>query len=460
MKRLAIIGGGIAGLTAAWNASRSGVRDLGITLIEKEERLGGKIRTDAVGPYLLEQGPDSFLTSRPDVLRLCTELGISGRLLPRTPRPVHTYVMRQHRLSPLPAGFTGAVPLDTAALAVSPLLSEAGRKRAMDEPSMPAWTGGDDESVASLMVRRFGEEAFQVLVEPLVGGIHAGDAELLSAKATLPRQPSRLAEGRDEGEGDGDPPQFLTFPGGMEEIVRALERALESGDGSASEPATIRRGVGADAVRPSGPGFLIELSTGETLEADALVLAIPAHEAARLAAALDRQLCDLLGLIPSASTMVIHLAYREPEVLHPLDGYGYLIPSIEKSDLVACTWTSRKWPGRAPGDRVLLRLFAGRFGRRDLLGMPDEELFQKARAEVAATLGIRAAPDLQRLHRWSLGMPQYTVGHLRRVQDIRSRAQRVPGLFLAGAAFDGVGIPQCVASGASAAAGVSRFLSG
>ena len=166
----------------------------------------------------------------------------------------------------------------------------------------------------------------------------------------------------------------------------------------------------------------------------------------------------MIGLIPSASTVVIHLAWQRSDVPHALDGYGYLIPSIEHSDLVACTWSSQKWAGRAPDGMVLMRLFAGRFGRRDLLGTPDEELFTLARAEVQATLGIRAAPRLQVLHRWNMGMPQYTVGHLGRVQDIRARAAAVRGLFLAGAAFDGVGVPQCVGSGAEAAASAIAFL--
>ena len=442
MKRLVIVGGGITGLSAAWSASRSGAKDLEITLVEREDRLGGKIRTDSSQGYVLEQGPDSFLTSRPDALRLCEELGIAGRLVSRTPRSVPSYIAHQHVLSPLPEGFSAALPMDTAALAVSPLLSEAGRRRALKQPSNPAWSGGDDESVASFMVRRFGEEAFELLVEPLVGGIHAGDAGLLSVQATLPH---RQAEPRE------DPrPQFLSFPGGMAEMTRALEERLGG--------VRILRGADARAVRPRAGGYLVELSDGQKQEADALILAVPAHEAARLASPLDPELPELIRLIPSASTVVIHLAWRRSQVPHPLDGYGYLIPSVERSDLVACTWISQKWAGRAPEGRVLVRLFAGRFGRRDLLGTPDDELFDLARAELDATLGIRAAPELRLLHRWSMGMPQYTVGHLGRVEDIRARAAGLPGLFLAGAAFDGVGVPQCVASGASAAASATSFL--
>ncbi len=443
MKRLGIIGGGITGLTAAWEASRAGA-DIAITLVERDARLGGKVRTDLVDGFLLEQGPDSFLTTRPEALRLCEELGVAGRLLPRTPRKASSFIMHDHALSPLPAGFSGMVPMDTAALAVSPLLSEAGKRRVQEEPSMPAWTGGDDESVASFMISRWGEEAFHLLVEPLVGGIHAGDAALLSREALL--SPAR----RSPEQGTAERAPFLTFPNGTAELVRLLEERLAG--------ITILGGAEAESVRRLGSGYRIELTGGGRCEVDCLVAATPAHDTARLLASLDPGLHELLGLIPFASTVVIHLAYRRAEVAHPLEGYGYLIPSVERSDLVACTWSSQKWGGRAPDDCVLLRLSAGRFGRRDLLGRSDEELFALARAELSATLGITAVPVLQRLHRWDLGMPQYTVGHVRRVEAINARAAAFPGLFFAGASYGGVGIPQCVESGARAAAAALGYL--
>ncbi len=440
--RLLIIGGGIAGLSAAWRASRSGARDLEVTLIERDTRLGGKVRTDSVQGYTLEHGPDSFLTTRNEALRLCEELGIDGRLQPRLPRSVPSYIAHQHVLSPLPEGFSVALPMDTAALAMSPLLSEAGRRRALKEPAMPAWSGGDDESVASFMVRKLGEEAFELLVEPLVGGIHAGDAAQLSVQATLPR--------RSAGRTGGPRPQFLTLPGGMGDLVRALEEKLAG--------VLVLRGTGVDAARRRGKGYVVELSDGSRQDADALILAVPAHEAARICEPLDPELPERIRLVPSASTVVIHLAWPRTQVPHELDGYGYLIPSVERSDLVACTWSSQKWEHRAPQGMVLMRLFAGRFGRRDLMGTADRELVTLARAEVEATLGVHAAPAFELIHRWDKGMPQYTVGHLRRVDDIRARTADLPGLFLAGASFDGVGVPQCVASGASAAQSAIAFL--
>ena len=442
MKRVVIVGGGIAGLSAAWSLSRETSRGLEVTLLEREERLGGKLRTDTVDGFVLEHGPDSFLTTRSEALELCEQLGIDGRLQPRLPRPVPSYIAHRHVLSPLPDGFSVALPLDTAALAMSPLLSEGGRRRAVREPAMPTWSGAADESVAAFMTRKVGEEAFELLVEPLVGGIHAGDASLLSAQATLPRRP--------QGKGRGARPQALTMPGGMGELVQALEERLTG--------VRIARGTGVEAVRRRGRGYALELSDGSLLEADALVMAVPAHEAARLSEHMDSLLPELIGLIPFASTVVIHLAWPSAQVPHPLDSYGYLIPSIERSDLVACTWTSRKFERRAPDGMVLMRFFAGRFGRRDLLGIPDRDLVALARTDAQATLGIRAEPSFQLLHRWSKGMPQYTVGHLARVDDIRARVAQLPGLFLAGAAYDGVGIPQCVASGASAAASVIGYL--
>ena len=441
VKKLLIIGGGITGLSAAWEASRL-APDLNITLIEQDETLGGKIHTDLVDGFVLEAGPDSFLTTRPEVLRLCEDMGLAAGLIPRTPRKISSFIMHNHVLSPLPQGFSGMVPMDTAALAASPLLSEAGKRRALERPDLQERTGGDDESVASFMVRRFGEEAYQLLIEPLVGGIHAADASLLSREAILPMPGRAAAPGNPVG------PPFLSFPRGMAGLILALEDRLTG--------VTIIRGTRVESVRRRGASFLAAVTGGGRHEADALIVTTPAHETARLLAVLDSDLQEMLGSIQFASTAVIHLGYRRADVPHPLDGYGYLIPGVEQSDLVACTWSSQKWESRAPSDHVLLRLMAGRFGRRDVPGMPDEELFELARGELSATLGITARPVLQRLHRWDRGMPQYTVGHLRRTLAIFERIRAFPGLLLAGSSYEGVGIPQCVESGARAAAAALR----
>jgi len=447
VKRLLIIGGGITGLSAAWEASRR-APDLSITLIEQDKNVGGKIRTDLVDGFVLEAGPDSFLTTRPEVLRLCEDMGIADGLIPRTPRKIGSFIMHNHVLFPLPQGFSGMVPMDTAALAASPLLSEAGKRRALERPDLQERTGGEDESIASFMINNFGDEAYQLLIEPLVGGIHAADASLLSRDAILPKPGSAAGQGRAAASGKPERPPFLSFPSGTADLIRALEDRLKG--------VTILRGTRVERVRRRGAGFQVEVSGRGRHEADALIVTTPAHETARLLAPLDSVLHEMLGSIQFASTAVIHLAYRRADVQHPLDGYGYLIPGVEQSDVVACTWSSQKWEGRAPSDHVLLRLMAGRFGRRDVLSRPDEELFELAREELSATLGISAAPVLQRLHRWDKGMPQYTVGHLDRTLAIFERVRAFPGLFLAGSSYEGVGIPQCVESGARAAAAAFR----
>jgi oxygen-dependent protoporphyrinogen oxidase len=428
-----------------------------VSIIERDQRLGGKIRTDSQDGYLLEEGPDSFLTNRPEFVRLCKELGLAERLVPRTPRRVNTYLMHRHTLYPLPDGFSSVAPMNTATFAASPVLSDAGRRRVLEEPAQPAGAGEDDESVASFLTRRFGQEAFQLLLEPLVGAIHAGDTALLSAEALLPAL-RRLERSRgcltglseESGIASKTPARFLTFPRGTGELAEALADRLAG--------VAVLRGTGAVSLRRAAAGYVAELASGGCLEADAVILAAPAHEAVRLVQGLDPGLPEQLDGIPFASTAVIHLAYHRSDVEHPLDGYGYLIPSVESSDLLACAWSSQKWAGRAPADRVLLRLFTGRFGGRDPTSLQDQELFSLARDELSATLGITARPVLERLHRWKAAMPQYTVGHVRRVQALHERAAGIPGLFLAGGSYEGVGVPQCVASGAAAAAAARDYL--
>jgi oxygen-dependent protoporphyrinogen oxidase len=235
----------------------------------------------------------------------------------------------------------------------------------------------------------------------------------------------------------------VSFPRGTGEIVQALEARLES--------TRIMRGVPAAAVAANARGLVVELGEGDRREAEAVIVATPAPDAARLVRELDPELGGLLGRIDFASSAVVHLGYRESAISHPLDGYGYIIPRGEAGPLVACTWSSRKWEGRAPAGTILLRLYAG--SREEEAGTSDAELVAMARGELAATLGISAEPVLTRLHRWEQAMPRYSLGHPRRVAAIEERALRHPGLFLAGASYRGVGIPDCIESGRAAARG-------
>ncbi len=466
MRRLAIIGGGITGLAAAHRAQRLlegsplGGDGFEITLLEREERLGGKIVTEQEGGFLLEGAADSFLTRKPAALALCEELGVAGRLVGQLPQPVRSFVMHRHELYPLPEGFSGMVPTNLDALLATPLLSQAAKHRVQMEPSIPPDGPSGDESIAHFMARRLGPEVFELLVEPLLSGIYAGDASTLSLMATFPRlremerRSGSLLKGlaAERAAQAASQPPFVTFPEGMGELVRILGAGL-SGTRirTRAEVRTVEEGEGGR--------YLIGLSDGSAVEADAVILATPAFASASLLTRLDPALAELLATIPFASVAVIHLGFRRSDLERPLEGYGYLIPQVEESDLLACTWTSSKWGGRAPEDAVSVRVYAGRYGREKVTERPDHALLELARAELAATLGVSAQPILSRVYRWERALPQYTLGHLDRLDAIEGRALAHQGLLLAGASYRGVGVPDCIDSGTRAAtAAVSHLL--
>lgn len=491
MRRLVIVGGGITGLAAAFRAqellgpgapaggAEPGTREppIEIALIERERRLGGKILTERQGEFLLEGTADSFLTRKPAAVELCRRMGVADRLVGQLPQPIRSYVRRHHRLYPLPEGFSGMVPANLKALLASDLLSDSAKHRATMEPTIPPALSADDESVAHFMARRFGPEVFELLIEPLLSGIYAGDASSLSLMATFPqlremerrygsllkglaRPAAAGSEAAVEAASDsgraaapGEPllPPFLTFPEGMAELIRGITTSLSR--------VRVLSGRGVRAIaRSAEGGFAVELAGGDSVDADSLVVATPAFESAALLAGVDGELSERLAAIPYASVALIHLAFRQADFPAPLSGYGYLIPQVEESDLLACTWSSSKWAGRAPQGTVLLRLYAGRHGRPEVTKRPDAELIELARAELAETLKLQAEPILAKVRRWERGMPQYTLGHLERLDAIEARLRGLPNLLLAGAGYRGVGIPDCIESGFRAAeAAMSRL---
>ncbi len=440
MSRLLVIGGGITGLAAAWRA-RSLSRTTEITVVEKERSLGGKIQTESLGGFVLEAGADGFLSRKPAGVGLCGELGVSGLLRGQIARKGRSFVMRRHQLHAMPEGFSGLVPTDLDALKETRLLSEEGKRRAMEEPSIPARAGPGDESIAQFMTRRFGKEAFEVLIEPLLAGIYAGDSGSLSLNATFPnlrelelRHGSVLGGSRAPAP-SGFPP-FVTFPGGMAEMVRAVSCKLGE--------ARVVVGGEARTIVARGGAWRVQLSESRAVEADAVIVTVPSVRAAGLLEGIDRELGDALASIPNASTAVIHLGFRQDDVRHGLDGYGYVIPRIEGSKLLACTWSSSKWEDRAPPGMVLLRLYTQSLGS-------DEQLEDLARGELRDTMGIGAAPVLCRIFRWPNAMPQYTLDHPARLETIEKKVAGLTGIYLAGASYRGVGIPDCIESGFRAA---------
>ncbi|MGH7149786.1 MAG: protoporphyrinogen oxidase [Planctomycetota bacterium] len=451
---VAIVGGGITGLAAAQRLAERGASFL---LLEAEERLGGKIRTERVEGFVLEGGPDCFLSIKPAGLALCRALGIEDRLQGTDPAFARAFVKRKGRLHELPEGMSGLVPSRILPLLTTPLLSPLGRLRAAVEPLVPARRTGADETIASFASRRLGRETYEWLVEPLLSGIYAGDGRALSLEATFPqlaaleRERGSLLRAmvRRPRSGRGTvPPPFVTPRGGLGEIVEAVASRLPR--------ESLRLGAAVERLEEEGDGFRLHLAGGEGIACDSVLLATPAFAAAKTLGPLDADLARALSEIPFVSTATVSLAFPAPAVPRRLDGYGYLSPRAEGGPLVACTWTSNKFPARVPAGHVLVRLFLGRAGMEGVLRREDEELLAFARRELEALFGISAPPSLERVFRWPRGMPQYTVGHRARLERIERLLAGHPGLHLAGCSYRGVGIPDCIASGWGAADAVLR----
>ena len=452
--KVVVVGGGIAALAAARRLEAL-APEAELVLVERDKVLGGKLRTERVDGFVVEAAPDSFLARKERGVGLCEELGLGDQLIARRPEHRGSFVRRGSELHSLPEGLTGMIPTSLEALETTELLSSAGKTRFASEADVPAASGDEDESVAAFVSRRFGREAYDALVEPLMTGIYGGDGDQLSLRATFPQLRAIELEHGSVLRGLTAPPPselppFLSLRDGMGALVDALVAGLGR--------AAVRLGQAVTHVSRREPGFEVVLAGEEAIVADGVVLATPAFVTAELLVGLDRDLAATHAEIPYASSVVVSLGYSRPDVV-PLDGYGYVVPRADGGDVLACTWSSQKWEHRAPEESVLVRVYLGRFGGRDVTTADDRELIALARDEIAF-LGVSATPALTRVHRWPLGMPQYVLGHPDRLERIEAALAAHPGLALAGAAYRGVGIPDCIASGEVAAESVARALVG
>jgi len=463
MSRVVIIGGGISGLAAAYRLAQTAPKAV-VTLVESDWRLGGKIVTERVDGFVIEGGPDTFLSYKPRGLGLCRELGLENRLHGTNEMIRRTYVMRGGKLYELPEGLTGLIPSRFEPMLKTGLISPLGKLRmGLDFLLQPRSANGD-ESLAAFVKRRLGREVYVHLIEPLLSGIYAGDGELLSLAATFPQlrqtelEYGGLIKGMLAVKAKASPPKpggkrwaaFLTPTTGLAEIVEALVARLGGID--------VRLGNRAVRAEAASTGYIVQLANNESLAADAVIFATPAFVTADLISDLDPQLAATLRAIPYASTATVSVAYPLTDIPRPLDGYGYIIPQAEARAILACTWTSTKFPHRAPEGFGLIRAFIGRFGQENALAATDEELLTLVREELRRTLGITAPPRLHRIFRWPNAMPQYTLGHLDRLTVIDRRLMARPGLFVAGNAYRGIGLPDCITSGEAAAEAALKFL--
>jgi protoporphyrinogen/coproporphyrinogen III oxidase len=456
--KLAVIGGGVSGLAAAHRAvelSRERGVPLELTLLEARDRLGGTIETERVDGFAVEAGPDSFLSEKPWALALCRRLGVEHRLIRTDDRFRKTFVWRGGRLHPLPDGFQLLAPTRFAPFVTSRLFSWPGKLRMALDLVKPRGTG-DDESLGAFVRRRLGAEALERVAQPLVAGIYTADPDDLSLAATMPRFLElerrersiilamwRAARRAPQGATSGARwSLFVTFADGMSELVDALAGRLPPGAACLKQRVT--------AVSRHDSRWRLVTSSGLPIDADAVIVASESHGAARLLRHVDPQLAALLDEIPYASSATVSLGYPRGAIPHPLDGFGFVVPRAEQRAILACTFSSVKYAGRAPADHVLLRCFLGGALDAATLEGDDATLAGRARADLRAALGVTTEPVLTRVWRHPASMPQYHLGHLARVEAIERRLAALPGLLVAGGAYRGVGIADCVRSGEAA----------
>ncbi len=452
---MVIVGGGISGLAAAY---RIGQKGLSYRLLEASSRLGGVIRTEARDGFLLEGGPDAMLAQKPQGIGLCEEIGLGSRLVPTNPDQRAVFVLHRGGLHPLPEGMVLAVPTRIGPVLTSKLFSWRGKMRMGLDLVRPARKGTDDESIASFLRRRFGQEVVDRLGEPLLAGIHAGDPERLSIRASFPRfvdletRYGSLVRGLWAAAPPAKPGKapFYSLAGGLGELVETLASKLS--------PAAVSKDVRVTGLERSSEGSFRMLAGEETIRARAVILALPPGRTAPLVGGLSTSLGQALAGIRTSTTATVGLGFRREHVENELDGYGLLVPGTEGLRTTACGFFSTKFPGRAPAGHVLLRAFVG--GHRDpqILDLGDDELVALVVREMTPVLGIRNAPVFSRVFRWPGGTPQLEVGHLDRVASMDEELRSVPGLFLAGAGVRVTGIPDSIAQGSAAAADAAAFL--
>jgi oxygen-dependent protoporphyrinogen oxidase len=465
--RLLVVGGGLTGLAAAHRAvSRAGAAGrrpgLDVILLEARDRLGGAVWTTQQDGFSLEGGADSFITNKPWAVDLCRELGLGGRLIETDNRHRRSFVVHSGRLVPVPEGFVLMAPSRLLPLLTTPVLSLKGKLRLLLDLAMPRRQEDTDESLAAFVRRRLGREALDRLVQPLVGGIYTADPNELSLKATLPQfaslerehgslilaafRQARAARSAGRNASGARYGLFLSIDEGMGTLPRTLAESLPPG--SIRMEAPVRRiSRATDRERP----WVAELLDGSVIRADSVIVTTEAHASARLLDGLDPGLALQLRSIPYASSAIVQVGYRRDQISHPLDGFGAVVPAVEDRPILAISFLSVKFPSRAPSGTVLMRVFVGGATQPSLFEMDDDEMGRMVLGQIEELLGARGEPILMEVARHPRGMPQYALGHLDRVASIRQSQKRHPGLFLAGNAFEGVGIPDCVRSGREAA---------
>ena len=466
----------MSGLAAAHRlfelrAAEGGPAALEVVLLEASGRLGGTLHTTRRDGFLLEGGPDSFISEKPAALRLATRLGLTARVVETNAAHRRSFVVRGGRLRPTPEGFHLLAPARLLPFLTSDIFTWRGKARMALDLLLPRRGGSaaEEESLAAFVRRRFGREALERMAQPMVGGIYTADPEHLSLRATMPRfldmerdhrslilalwhNAQRQRAGAQNGASGARYGLFLSFDEGMQVLSDALAARLPA--------ASLRLNTRAERVafEKERGVWSVRTDAGDAIEADGVCLALPAYAAAGLVRPADDTLADELDAIPYASTATVNLAYRRADIPHPLDGFGFVVPFAERLSLLACTFSSVKFRGRAPEGGALLRAFVGGALQPEKFELGEDEMVSAVRKDLRALLGVSAAPLFAHVERWPRSMAQYHVGHLARLARIESRLRALPGLRLCGNAYTGAGVPDCVRIGEEAADTLFREL--
>ena len=467
-KTLVVVGGGISGLSAAYYA-KTFLKEAGVSadiaIVEKSAAFGGKVQTLCRDGFVIEKGPDSFLARKRPIIDLAHELGLDHELTGTNPQAKANYIVHRGRLQPMPPGLMLGIPTEIGPFVKTGLISFPGKLRAALDLVIPRRTDPSDESLGSFLERRLGREVLEQIAEPLLAGIYAGDVRALSLEATFPQfraveqkyrsvilgmiASRKSAAKTQQTPAASGPSTFLTFRKGLSFLIEALDRELK-------DAKRIRGKVDALRQHERG-GYLLLMDDGLQLNADAVILAVPAYAAAELLPAFPE--AEWLNRIDYVSVANVVLAFDRRDVPHPLNGSGFLVPRREGRAITACTWTSSKWLHTAPEGKALLRCYVGRSGEEEWIGWSDSHLVRKVRAELLDLLGIAAEPLFTEVTRLIRSMPQYPVGHLGRIRALRERlAAEMPGVYVTGSAYEGVGLPDCVRQGKDAARLAVGFL--
>ncbi len=468
MKKVVVIGGGITGVGAAL-ALQEKVNEgepVDYVLIEEADYLGGKIITDEIDGFIIEGGPDCFIAEKPYMHRMAEKLGVEDIFMPSNEDSKGTFIYSDKRLQSLPDGMMLMMPTKILPFALSSLISWPGKFRMAMDLILPRKKEDKDESLGDFVRRRLGQEALDKIAEPLVAGIHSGDPETMSLKASFPRflqmekQHGSLIKamlmGKKAGAKRAPNPQpvkvkktmFMTFEKGMSQFVQCLVDRIDQ-----NKVLLGKKVVGINRQDKSkGQGYVVKVEGLEPIQADAIILTTPAHDAVKLTQDVDKKLSAELADIPFVSTATISVAYKKADIKMSLKAFGIVIPSKENRKVKGITYSSTKWSKRTPDDdHVLIRVFVGGAKNSELVDLGDQELLALVKSELKVIMGIDVEPIVAKIYRWKQGMPQYVMGHLERVAEIERRVAENPGLYLVGGSYRGVGVGDCMDQGYNAA---------